>query len=488
MSKLTGILQLAAGMASLWLPYQLAWINDESPAAIWEKSRRIGADYCESFRCVTDRMSGKRAVDYWYSSADESAALEFAEYVKAWLGLYNAAYELVEDRQLIDGKDTLRMTFRLPAVNGIRTRITVLTSNPTRFRSKGGDLTISELAFHQQAAQLMKAAVPVATWGGQVRIISSHNGIDSEFNELLEQARKHEDPELYGEPRKTDFKASVHRTDIFDAVNQGLCERINEKAGTSKTREQFLDDLMALCATQEVWDEEFGCIPSKQGGSYFPHALLKLCVTKRSAVPTDDLDTFIADIKLRAAECDKASGGADIGRTSDRFVIWVWGRSGTKRITLGILVWQGRDFDAMEHAINTLMHTQITFAGGRTLRLSRLAIDSTGLGMQLAERMGKKHRGRVEAVSMTSAVKHDMFTRMRAGVEELSVELPDDSITLADISSIRKEVTAAGNVRYAAAANEHGHADRATAAALGLVADESARAPMRSVEVEEGCL
>ena len=84
---------------------------------------------------------------------------------------------------------------------------------------------------------------------------------------------------------------------------------------------------------------------------------------------------------------------------------------------------------------------------------------------------------------MTSAVKEDMFTRLRAGVEEITVELPDDSVTLSDISSIRKEVTAAGNVRYSAAKNEHGHADRATAAALGLVADESAKSVMKSFAI-----
>lgn len=488
MSKtLSTILTTVAGIASMWLPYQQAWIQDDSPAAIWEKSRRIGADYCESFRCVSLRMRGDRTVDYWYSSADESAALEFAEYVKAWLKLYDAAYELVEDRPLIDGRDTLRMTFRLPEVDGVRPRITVMTSNPTRFRSKGGDLCLSELAFHQQAREMWKAASPVATWGGQIRIISSHNGVDSVFNELLDQARKHEDPELYGEPKSTDFKATVHRTDIYDAINQGLCERINEKSGNTKTRDEFIADLKAMCSTLDVWEEEYCCIPSKQSGSYFPHALLTPCVDRVCAVPTDDLDTFIADIKARSPQVDRVSGGADIGRTSDRFVIWVWGRSGTRRITLGILVYQGRDFDVMEHAINTLMSTQLTLAGGRSLRVSRLCIDATGLGMQLAERMEKKHRGRAEGVTMSSAVKEDMFTRLRAGVEELSVALPDDSVTLADIGSIRKQITAAGNVRYSAAANEHGHADRATAGALGLVADESARAMARTVDIEEGC-
>ena len=103
--------------------------------------------------------------------------------------------------------------------------------------------------------------------------------------------------------------------------------------------------------------------------------------------------------------------------------------------------------------------------------------------MQLAERMVKKHRSRCEAVSMTNAVKEDMFTRLRAGVEEITVELPNDDETLRDFGSIRKEVTIAGNIRYSAASNEHGHADRATAAALGLVADESAKSVMKSYSI-----
>lgn len=483
MSKaIKSILIAAAGIAGhMWLPYQKAWINETAEVAIWEKSRRIGADYCESYRCVTSRTSGRRTCDYWYSSADESAALEFAEYVKAWLELMEQAYEIVDGRELVDGRDHLKMSFRLPEIEGRRARITVMTSSPKRFRSKGGDVCLSELAFHEQASEMWKAAAPVTTWGGELRIISSHNGVDSVFNELVMQARKHEDPELYGQPRATDLKASVHRTDIHDAVADGLCERINQVTGANKTRDEFIADLKSRCATLEVWEEEYECIPSKQGGSYFPHSLLKPCVADHAAAPTDDLDTFIADIVYRSEGCTKLSAGADIGRKKDRFVIWMWGRNGTKRQCVGILVYENKRFDVMEHAINTVMQR----AFGK-LRVNRICIDQTGLGMQLAERMATKHRARAEGITMTNTAKEDMFTRLRAGVEELTVELPDDSITLSDISSIRKEVTAAGNTRYSAASNEHGHADRATAAALGLVADESAKAVMRSVQVARG--
>lgn len=482
--KLAGILVATAGLAGhMWLPYQIAWIKDDSPSAIWEKSRRIGADYCESYRCVAERMSGDRTMDYWYSSADESAALEFAEYVRGWLELWEiVAIELV-DKGIDNGNDWLKMSFELPEINGKRPRITVMTSSPKRFRSKGGDVTISELAFHEQADEMWKAAAPAATWGGRIRVLSSHNGFDSKFNSLLMQALRHEDPEIHGQPKAMDFKASVHRTDIYDAVEDGLCERINEKSNQSMTRDEFIASLKAKCSTTEVWEEEYECKPSRQGGSYFPHALISPCVSGRAAVPTDDLDVFISDIALRSNDYSRFNAGADIGRTSDRFVIWVWGRSGTSRVCVGMLVYKNQPFDVMEVAINSLMNR--TFGKNR---VTRICIDKTGLGMQLAERMEKKHRARAEGLTMTTATKEDMFTRLRAGFEERTVEIPDDVTTQSDISSIRKEVTVAGHVRYSAKNNRDGHSDRCTAGALGLVADESSRTPMRVVSMPEGVL
>jgi phage FluMu gp28-like protein len=481
-NKLAAILIASAGFIStMWMPYQQAWINDKSDAAIWEKSRRIGADYCESYKCVHERLSGERTVDYWYSSADESAALEFGEYIGAWLKLWDQVAEVVTKEGIDDGKSWLKMTFTLPEIDGKRTRITVMTSNPKRFRSKGGDVTLSELAFHENPMEMWKAAAAVATWGGRIRVLSSHNGCDAWFNRLLIQAMKYVDPETHGQPKATDFKATVHSTDIYDAIADGLCERINQIAGSSHTREEFLALLKSRCATIEIWAEEYECKPSKQSGSYFPYSLTSPCVTQDAAIPTEFLDTFIADIASRSINSSRIAAGCDIGRTKDRFVIWVWGREGTKRKTLGILVYQNKPFGDMETAINTLL---VTLFHGK--RVQRICIDSTGLGMQLAERMEIKHRARAEGVTMTQNTKHDMFTRMRAGFEDITVEIPDDDTTRSDISSIRKEVTAAGNERYLADTNDQGHSDRAVACALGLVADESAKAPMKQAKMPGG--
>ena len=37
-----------------FLPYQMRWLNDNSKIKIWEKSRRIGATYVQSFEDVQD--------------------------------------------------------------------------------------------------------------------------------------------------------------------------------------------------------------------------------------------------------------------------------------------------------------------------------------------------------------------------------------------------------------------------------------------------
>jgi hypothetical protein len=72
------------------LPYQQRWINDEADLKAWEKSRRIGADYTEAYDVASSRITVRRNEDYWYSSADESAAYEFAEYVRFWSKVFGA--------------------------------------------------------------------------------------------------------------------------------------------------------------------------------------------------------------------------------------------------------------------------------------------------------------------------------------------------------------------------------------------------------------
>lgn len=468
------------------LPYQIAWVEDRSRVRLWEKSRRIGADYCEAYGSVRDRLLGLTDEDYWYSSADESAAVEQAEYSKFFLGLLDVAYKYSEGEDL-DLPGSKVMTITLPKVGRKAPRLTFMTSSPKRFRSKGGDVCLSEFAFHKQAAEMWKAATPTAAWAGRVSVISTHNGEGSEFEALLRQARRHLDPATAGQPRDTDLRAAIHRVTIDDAIAQGLVEKVNETRGTSLTPEQFRADLRRTCGSEDRWLEEYMCVMSAQSSSFFPTVLLRDSLSRNAGGLHTGLGAFLDGVADRADAigADRLSAGCDVGRTNDRFVIWVWGRVGLQRVCLGALVYQGRDFRDMETAINATMDARF---GKARVRVRRKCIDATGLGMQLAERAEQKWGSRVEGVKFTAAIKEDIFGRARAGLEEKTVLLPDDDRVVADFTGIRRIITAAGHSRYDAETNEQGHADIATAAALGLMADESGTNVMRMVPVVGGLL
>jgi len=71
-----------------FLPYQLRWLNDKSKIKIWEKSRRIGATYIQSYEDVKDCVE-KKVPAVWFSSADESAAREYITYCEKWTKLFD---------------------------------------------------------------------------------------------------------------------------------------------------------------------------------------------------------------------------------------------------------------------------------------------------------------------------------------------------------------------------------------------------------------
>jgi phage FluMu gp28-like protein len=101
--------------------------------------------------------------------------------------------------------------------------------------------------------------------------------------------------------------------------------------------------------------------------------------------------------------------------------------------------------------------------------LRRACIDRTGIGFQFVERAQQRFgQYKVEAVNFTAPVKEELAYPVRAAFEDRSVRIPNEGKVRSDLRSIRKETTAAGNVRFAADRGPNGHADRFWALALAL--------------------
>lgn len=131
---------------------------------------------------------------------------------------HHAASEIEEGFWEDDDADKNIKTFtiRFPA-SGFR--IVALTSRPSNLRGRQGTIVIDEAAFHDQLSELLKAALAMLIWGGRVRVISTHNGTDNAFNELVEDIRAKK------------RKGTVHRITFQDAVADGLYRRVCLRLG-----------------------------------------------------------------------------------------------------------------------------------------------------------------------------------------------------------------------------------------------------------------
>jgi phage FluMu gp28-like protein len=417
-----------------FLPYQQRWLADKSRTKIWEKSRRIGATYVASFEDVRDAQAGT-VPSCWFSSADESAAREYIEYCEKWAKIYNYAAQSLGE-QIVDESKGVK-TYQIRFKNGVK--IHALSSNPKAFRSKGGKVTLDEFAWHEQPKAMWAAARPVITWGYPLRILSTHNGVTSQYNQFV---KKIKDEKL---------RWNLHTTDIFTAVKEGLADKILGRTLTDAERADWIEQERLSVGDDNAWAEEYCCQPQDEKTAFLTYEEI-------TSLQRDDILRQLADLAL----CEEIYVGMDIGRKHDLTVIWVIEKTGGFYVTRMVIELRKTPFREQRRVLYEIL-------GLRNMR--RFCGDATGLGMQLMEDAQSDFgRYRVEPVMFTGPVKEELAYGVRTHAEDKDFAIPESHEIRADFHSIRKVTTAAGNVRFDVAASEakDSHADRFWAAALAL--------------------
>jgi phage FluMu gp28-like protein len=97
----------------------------------------------------------------------------------------------------------------------------------------------------------------------------------------------------------------------------------------------------------------------------------------------------------------------------------------------------------------------------------RACIDATALGNQTAEEAVTRWGYRAEAVTFTSQVKQDLANPLRMAHEDRKIRYPREEALRADLRGIKKETTAAGNIRFVGESGDS-HCDRFWAKALAV--------------------
>src|ERR1700693_3776019 len=201
--------------ADVLLPYQVRWLADESRVKVAEKSRRIGLTWTEAAASALT-ASASKGLDTWYLGYNRDMALEFVETAAAWARQFNKAAREIEEIAIDDERRDI-LAYRIRFSSGHK--IVALSSRPSNLRGQHGRAVIDEAAFHDDLKGLLKAALAFTMWGGCVRVMSTHNGANSAFNELVNEIRAGRKP------------YSLHRITFDEAVAEGLYHRICTKLG-----------------------------------------------------------------------------------------------------------------------------------------------------------------------------------------------------------------------------------------------------------------
>lgn len=419
------------------LPYQQAWCADTSPVKICEKSRRIGLTWGEAADTALLAASAS-GMDCWYVGYNKDMALEFIRDCANWAKFYNLAAGAIEETEEVfvggDDKESI-LAFVIKFASGYR--ITALSSRPSNLRGKQGRVIIDEAAFHDKLGELLKAAMALLMWGGQVHVISTHDGVDNPFNELINDVRAEKKP------------YSLHRITFDEAIEQGLYQRIClrlGKAWTEAGEQAWIKDIRDFYG--EDASEELDCIPKSSGGRWLNRALIESRMSADSIVirydESDEFglmpeekragivrDWFIDNILpfLKMIDPLRCSFiGEDFARSGDRtsFVPLIQQQNLDLHVPF-IIELGNMPFKQQEQVLLAL--------GNGLPNLLGAALDARGNGQYLAE-CAKDEWGadRVDCVMLSESWYREHTAPFKAALEDGTLDgIPKDDDILADL-------------------------------------------------------
>jgi phage FluMu gp28-like protein len=447
------------------LPYQVRWIADTSAVKVAEKSRRVGITWAEAADAALSAAAAA-GMDTWYLGYNRDMAREFVETAAAWARQFNKAAHAIEEVALDDERHGL-LAYRIRFASGHK--IVALSSRPSNLRGKQGRAVIDEAAFHENLPELLKAALAFTMWGGAVRVISTHNGADNPFNELVNDIRAGRRP------------FSLHRVTLEDALGEGLYYRICQKAGRRYTAEGEREWRARIFAEYgDAANEELLCVPRASAGAFLSSMLVEhrmragVPVLRWDAAP--DFGEQPEEYRFKAARewCERnldpvlgrldnlmSSFGEDFGRTGDLTVFWP--------MQIGNDLVRRTPFVVELRRVPFRQQEQILFyILDRLPRLIGGALDARGNGQYLAEVARQRYGARVEQVMLSAQWYRENMPRYKAAFEDGTIELPRDGEILADHRALEIEH---GYAHVPERRDQKGrHGDAAIAGALAFYA------------------
>ena len=426
-------------LGDVLLPYQKKWLEDKAQVKVVEKSRRIGLTWAQALDDVLQAAtSGREGMDVLYISFNQDMTREYIDTCAEWAKKLQVVAGKVNEDVFRDGDEREIKAFRIDFASGHK--ILALSNRPSNLRGTQGRVVIDEAAFGEAFPELLKAALALLMWGGQVIVVSTHNGADNPFNDLIQEVRGGNLP------------YSLHRITLNDALTGGLYRRIcrvTAQEWTPEAEEAWRADLVKTYG--DGADEELFCIPRQSSGAYLTTAMLQACMEAAPVLTwTAPAENFV-DWPLSVAETyirgwieenlaplleglpeDRAHfAGVDFGRSGDLSVFWPATEEQDLRLVPPFVL----ELRNCPHRTQQ----QILFAILDKLpRFSGVSLDARGNGSALAEAARQEYGpGLVREVMISESWYRETMPLLKAGIEDKTLILPKNADILSDFRSLR---------------------------------------------------
>jgi phage FluMu gp28-like protein len=436
-----------------WEHFQLAHLNDDSTFRIEVKSRQIAWSWLSAVEGLADAILGAQSSIFVSINQDE--AQEKIRYAKRAI---EALTPSVQPRLTRDSLSEIQLE------NGAR--LISLAARPPRGKARM-NVYLDEYAHVRDDRPIYTGALPVISKGkGRLRIGSSPLGASGVFWEVYKQELR----PYPGYKRKATpwWVVQAFCTNVVEA------KRLAPALPTAQRVEMFGNDrIKAIYANlpEEDFIQEYECGFVDESTAWITWEEIKavedsqlrwLNTTSKGgnvSAAYAAIDATAQAIRLGQIE-SVLGGGMDIGRTRNTTEIFLVGVSTLQsyplRLTLSL---DGVDFDDQLAVASYAL---------KKLPISKLLIDKNGMGMNLAENLGKAFPTKALGVDFTGPSKTLWATDAKMLIQQRKTPLPADRDLAYQIHSIKKTVTAAKNLVFDTARNEKHHADKFWAWALAL--------------------
>ncbi len=288
--------------------HQAQWLSIKASLKVCPKGRRTGITFAQALDDTITAGSRKSAGgdNVFYIGDTKEKGLEFIGYCAKFArviaeaqgqGVSDIEEFLFEDQD--DRGDTKHISaYRIRFASGFQ--IVALSSRPANIRGLQGKVRIDEAAFHADVQGVLDAATALLIWGGEIVVISSHNGKRNPFNELIKDI----EAGRYGDD------ARVFTVTFDQAVENGIYERVCMMKGwtpSAEGKKKWYTRIRAAYGPRKAaMREELDAIPRDSGGVCLPGVWIERAMTEERPIVRLTLDDdFVRQPDLeRRAWCD----------------------------------------------------------------------------------------------------------------------------------------------------------------------------------------